>query len=105
MMMISEMNPTATGKAKMNAERKQPGNVVTLVIEPKPKLARKKHRFRIIEFLNHTGSKSWRVDGYKLDRSRVRENFADLKTAQCRHSNWKPNPSSNRWTRPSAQLS
>jgi integrase len=61
-----------------------PENIVSLAIQPKSKPARSKARFRIIEFINHTGSKSWRVDGYKLDRSRVRENFADLKTAQCR---------------------
>ena len=68
----------------MTTDRQQPRNVVTLSIEPKLKPARKKHRFRIIEYINHTGSKSWRVDGYKPDRSRVRENFVDLKTAQCR---------------------
>jgi len=61
-----------------------PENIVSLAIQPKAKPARRKQRFRVIEFRNHTGSQSWRVDGYKLDGSRVRENYADSKTAQCR---------------------
>lgn len=70
-------------KTALNAVA-SPENIVSLAIQPKSKPARSKHRFRVIEFRNHTGSQSWRVDGYKLDGSRVRENFADLKTAQCR---------------------
>ena len=66
------------------AVAESPENVVPLAIVPKPKPAQRKQRFRVIEFRNHTGSKSWRVDGYKLDGSRVRENYADPKTAQCR---------------------
>ncbi len=59
-------------------------NIVALPIQPRPKPARRKCRYRVIEFRNNTGSRSWRVAGYKPDGSRVRENFADVKTAQCR---------------------
>jgi len=41
--------------------------------------------FKIKSFVNpRTGSPSWRVDGFTRDRTRIRENFADLKAAECR---------------------
>ena len=41
--------------------------------------------FKIKSFVNpRTGSHSWRVDGFTRDRTRIRENFADLKAAECR---------------------
>src|SRR2546430_852428 len=43
-----------------------------------------KHRFKIVPFLNRTGSQSWRVSGVKRDGTRVRENFSDPKGAHCR---------------------
>src|SRR5690349_7382480 len=50
--------------------------VPQLTIVPKPSPA-KKPRFKIIEFDNRSGSKSWRVTGIKRDGSRVRENFQE----------------------------
>ena len=43
-------------------------------------------RFNVIEFQNKSGSKSYRVDGYKRDGSRVRENFAQEPAARCRQN-------------------
>ncbi len=44
-----------------------------------------KSRFKLQEFVNpRTGSKSWRVSGTRRDGSRIRENFPDPKSAQCR---------------------
>jgi integrase len=41
--------------------------------------------FRIKSFVNpRTGSQSWRVSGSKRDGTRIRENFAELRSAQCR---------------------
>ena len=45
---------------------------------------RAQERFKVAEFRNATGTKSYRVAGYKRDGTRIRENFADLKGAQCR---------------------
>jgi integrase len=41
-------------------------------------------RFKVIEFENKSGTTSFRVDGYKRDGKRVRENFATLAAANCR---------------------
>ncbi|HTG44818.1 MAG TPA: site-specific integrase [Verrucomicrobiae bacterium] len=42
-------------------------------------------RFSIAPFTNPvTGTQSWRVAGYKLDGSRIRENYAEEKAARCR---------------------
>jgi len=44
-----------------------------------------KARFKIVEFVNpRTGSGAWRVTGTKRNGERVRENFADIQSAQCR---------------------
>jgi integrase len=40
--------------------------------------------FKIQPFTNRGGSESWRVTGMKRDGTRVRENFLDLKFAECR---------------------
>src|SRR5260221_311069 len=34
---------------------------------------------------SRTGTSSWRVKGTKRDGTRIRENYADPKDAQCRH--------------------
>jgi integrase len=59
-------------------------NIIPLAIEPKARPARRKTRFNITQFQNRTGSQSWRVSGYRLDGSRVRENFSDETAANCR---------------------
>lgn len=43
-----------------------------------------RQRFRIVEFLNRTGTTSWRVTGMRANGERIRENFANPKDAQCR---------------------
>ncbi|MGH7971447.1 MAG: hypothetical protein ACREIC_22235, partial [Limisphaerales bacterium] len=43
-----------------------------------------RERFRIVPFVNATGSQSWRVTGSTRQGKQIRENFADLKAAQCR---------------------
>lgn len=48
--------------------------------------AKYRQRFKIITFFNRSGNKSWRVSGIKRDGSRIRENYAELKAAECRHS-------------------
>ncbi len=41
--------------------------------------------FRIQPYTNPcTGSQSWRVTGFQGDGTRIRENFADVKPAECR---------------------
>jgi integrase len=70
-------SPTKTAEAA-------PENVVALTIAARPKANRHRQRFTIQDFTNATGSQSYRVSGYKRDGARVRENFADLKAAQCR---------------------
>jgi integrase len=62
-------------------------NNVLPLIQPKGerKQAQGHHeRFRIIPFLNATGTQSWRVTGSDRTGKQIRENFADLKAAQCR---------------------
>jgi integrase len=73
---------TATTKAATaTADRK----VVPLTL---PKAERKhvqrRERFWIVPFLNKTGTQSWRVTGSNRAGKQIRENFADLKAAQCR---------------------
>lgn len=41
-------------------------------------------RFVVKEFINPSGDKAWRVDGYKRGGKRIRENFPDVQSAQCR---------------------
>jgi len=43
-----------------------------------------RQRFRILEYLNRSGTASWRVAGTRRDGTRIRENFADVVGAQAR---------------------
>lgn len=60
-------------------------NCVLLAVAPKPRTetATIEPRFKIKAFTNASETKSWRVDGYKRDGTRVRQNFADVKKAQA----------------------
>lgn len=61
-------------------------NVVQLTIKSNAKRQTRKadHRFSIIEFLNSSGTNSFRVGGYKRDGTRIRENYADEAKARAR---------------------
>jgi integrase len=62
-------------------------NVLTLPAPngTKKRAASYREPFKIQSFTNpRTGTESWRVTGTKRDGSRVRENYADLKFAECR---------------------
>lgn len=61
-------------------------NVLPLPL-PKPQRKRPnghRERFRIIPFTNATKTQSWRVTGTNREGKQIRENFAELKAAQCR---------------------
>ena len=47
-------------------------------------MATHRQRFRIVTFTNRGGSTSWRVIGMKRDGEYVRQNFPDMRSAQCR---------------------
>jgi integrase len=73
-------------RATTNRATAEADNLVPL---PFPKVERKltqghRERFRIIPFVNATGTKSYRVTGTNRQGKQLRENFADLKAAQCR---------------------
>lgn len=59
-------------------------NIIALPKAGKSKQRTAQARFTVKEFTNPSGEIAWRVDGYKRDGKRIRENFADLKSAQCR---------------------
>ena len=59
-------------------------NIVPLP-KPRQRAAKIDQRFNVIKFRNKSGSSSFRVDGYKRDGSRVRENFSTIEAASCRH--------------------
>lgn len=62
-----------------------PENVIPLTVQRKPARAALAQRFKIQPFTNpRTGTASWRVTGSKRDGARVRENFAEQVSAQCR---------------------
>jgi integrase len=42
------------------------------------------HRFRVVNYTNRSGTKSWRVNGTRRDGTRIRENYADPEAAKCR---------------------
>ena len=44
----------------------------------------RKTRFKVIPFINPSGTRVWRVSGCKMDGSRVRENYRDENKARCR---------------------
>lgn len=70
----------------------QPENIVTLPDHrlgriPKPEnatAATHRQRFRILEFKNAGGSTAYRVQGMTREGKYIRQNYADLKEAQCR---------------------
>jgi integrase len=69
------------------AQVKTADNVITLTVEPRPPRPSVGYRqpFKIQPFTNpRTGSQSWRVTGSKRDGTRVRENYAGQKAAECR---------------------
>lgn len=60
-------------------------NIIPLPAQTKPaKVSSHLQRFRIVPFINAAGSESWRVTGWKRDRTRIRENFAEEARAKCR---------------------
>lgn len=71
------MNPTATAITSENV-------IIPLPAPEKRKPAKKKQRFRIIEFTNPGGSRAWRVTGSRRDGKQVRENFPDEASAEAR---------------------
>ncbi|HTL58427.1 MAG TPA: hypothetical protein VL361_22255, partial [Candidatus Limnocylindrales bacterium] len=67
------------------SEIANPENVINLpTVQPKPRAAKIEigPRFKIKSFANASKTVSWRVDGYKRDGSRVRQNFADENKAK-----------------------
>jgi integrase len=73
----------------MNAEPNQtmetaPDNVIGLNIAQRPKKPHHRQRFTVQDFSNATGTKSYRVSGYKRDGARIRDNFPDMNAAKCR---------------------
>src|SRR5512139_3501985 len=75
-------------KANPQTLEVEPGNIITLSIQPKPRIPAKEapQPFRIITFKNASGTESFRVTGHKRDGKRIRENFAELIAAQARQS-------------------
>ena len=76
-------------KATVEGENIIPLNQnVTVVPSPRrgrpPGSAGPRSRFRLRPFTNEGGSKAWRVEGYRRDGTRIRENYADLTEAQNR---------------------
>ncbi|HZR17968.1 MAG TPA: hypothetical protein VFE51_11665 [Verrucomicrobiae bacterium] len=73
--------------SNINAVATTANNVIQLGVEAKPKAVlppAQKQRFKIIDFKNNGGTKSFRVIGTNRQGKQIRENFADLKAAQCR---------------------
>jgi integrase len=66
----------------LNAERAE--KIIPLAIQPKPKPAQRKQRFKITEFLNPSGVVAFRVSGSDRDGKQIRENFKDEAGARCR---------------------
>ena len=61
-------------------------NVIPLAqpVPEKKQSASYREPFKLQTFTNRGGSESWRVTGMKRDGTRVRENYQDLKFAECR---------------------
>jgi integrase len=72
-----------TEEGRQGQLNRQPQNIIPLPQRQKPKVLVEGH-FVIKQFPNASGSQSWRVDGYKRDRTRVRENFAEELRARAR---------------------
>jgi len=58
--------------------------VVPVAVVPRQRPSSRKARFKVIPFINPSGSGVWRVSGCKSDGSRVRENYRDENKAKCR---------------------
>ncbi len=74
-------------KAALRQQSEISDNISPLAILPKRRRQAKElpEPFRIVEFSNpRTGSQSWRVTGWKRDRTRVRENYSDPQLAKAR---------------------
>jgi integrase len=72
----------------MNATESAPANIVQLPVKKQVRkkrvIAKAGEWFNVYEFENGSGSTSFRVDGYKRDGARVRENYATIVEASCR---------------------
>lgn len=75
-------------------ESKQATNIIALTPPPR-RMGRmpgatsngvRRQRFRILDFDNSSGTRSYRVQGMTRDKVYVRENFADLRAAECRRT-------------------
>jgi len=75
-------------------ETSQPENVITLTPPPR-RLGRmplatsdgvRRQRFRILDYTNESGSRSYRVQGMNRERVYLRLNYADLREAECRRT-------------------
>ncbi len=77
------INSVELNSSAATAENIAPSTVAPRVNKPSAKY---RQRFKLIAFTNpRSGSKSWRVSGIKRDGSRIRENYAELQAAECRH--------------------
>ena len=72
----------------------QPANIIAPT-PPTPRLGRmptatskgvRRQRFRILDFANESGSRAYRVQGMTRDKVYVRENYSDLREAECRRT-------------------
>jgi hypothetical protein len=81
-----------SANAQVEATVNQPANIVVL---PTPRLGRipkpenasaqtHRQRFRILEFKNSGGTIAYRVQGMTREGKYIRQNYVDLKEAQCR---------------------
>src|SRR6266436_1696619 len=66
------------------ATKTEGSKVVHLALPKTKRAAHERRRFSILPFTNATGTQSWRVSGTNRQGKQIRENFADLKFAQCR---------------------
>ena len=66
-------------------EPKLTGNVFPVAVVPRQRPSSRKARFKVIPFINPSGTQVWRVSGCKSDGSRIRENYRDENQAKCRH--------------------
>jgi integrase len=72
---------------ELSAEATAPNSIqLTIVPKARKEPKQEEQRFKVKEFINASKTKSYRVDGYKRDGTRVRENFADKLKAQTRQT-------------------
>jgi len=70
-------------KAQNSVEQTEPANIIKLKKTRAPRV-KGTTRFKVKEFENASGTTSWRLEGIKLDGTRVRMNFADKASAQVK---------------------